>query len=71
MPWAEHAPMIALADDLVGVAGGVDETPVDLGIAQQVFRRLSLVRRQKLDCDGGNGAMPIRAPGPWLPRKTR
>ena len=70
MPWAEHARMIALADHLVGIAGRVDKSSVDVGIVQQVFRRLSFVRRQELDCDGGNGAMPIRAPGHGFRGKT-
>jgi len=62
--------MIALADHLVGVAGGVDKSSADVGIVQQVVRRLGLVRRQKLERDGGNRAMPVRAPGQCFRRKT-
>ena len=70
MPWAEHVPMIALADHLVGVAGGVDKSSADVGIVQQVVSRLRFVRRQELQRDGGNGAMPVRAPGQCLRRKS-
>jgi hypothetical protein len=70
MPWAEHAPMIALANDLIGIARGVDKSSADVRVVQQVVRGLRFVWRQELERDGGNGAMTISAPRHRLRRNT-